>query len=212
MHKIDRITPEPPELAEARKTYSCWDDFPYQKKKQVRDTLLIMQNLLCAYCERQLHEDSYTEEDKWDGHIEHFRRKNIKFHPELTFVWNNLFYSCLTSNTCGKHKDRYVKTKEQYDLLIDPGEDNPEDYFVFDKEGRLAIREGLSEAAREKASFTLNAFNLNETRLVQKRKECLRAYEWLKEYSSGDRQRYLCELRQQPFVTAIFHYFGERVV
>lgn len=211
MHKIDRSISEPQELTYARENHSCWDEFSTQNKKQVRDTLLIMQDFRCAYCERQLHADNHTEEDKWDGHIEHFRRKNVHFHPELTFVWDNLFYSCLTGNTCGKHKDSFVKRKEEYTSLIDPCQDNPEDYFVFDHTGRIAIRSGLSDCDQKRAQFTLDAFNLNEPTLKKKRKETLKEYEWLKNYSLEEQEKYLADFTSQPFVTAIYHYFGKKV-
>ena len=211
MHKIDRISPEPQELISARENYSRWDEFPSREKKQVRDTLLIMQDFRCAYCERQLHPDNYTDADQWDGHIEHFRRKDQHFHPELTFVWDNLFYSCLIGNTCGKHKDFFVKSKEDYVLLIDPCKDNPEDYFVFTCTGRIEIRSNLSELDQKRADFTLKAFNLNEPGLVRKRKTTLDSYKWLKNYSREEQDENLLEVQQQPFITAIYHYFGKRI-
>ena len=211
MHKINRISPEPQELISSRKKYSNWNEFPSNEKKHVRDTLLIMQDFRCAYCERQLHLDNHTDAEQWDGHIEHFRRKDRHFHPELTFVWNNLFYSCLVTNTCGKHKDLFVKRKEDYALLIDPCKDNPEDYFVFTHVGRIEIRSDLSEIAQKKADFTLKAFNLNEPGLVRKRKTTLESYNWLKDYSQEEQDQILSNLQHEPFITAIYHYFGKLV-
>lgn len=210
MHKIDR-SPEPQELISARENYSNWDEFPSGEKKQVRDTLLIMQDFRCAYCERQLHSDHHTDAEQWDGHIEHFRRKTQHFHPELTFAWDNLFYSCLIGNTCGKNKDSFIKRKEDYAMLIDPCKDNPEDYFVFTCTGRIEIRSDLSELAQSKAAFTLKAFNLNEPSLVQMRKNTLKSYEWAKKHSQEELEEILSDLQTRPFITAIYHYFGKRV-
>ena len=133
MHKLERTQPEPPSLKSARENgLSDWDEFPTSDKKTVRDELLMMQNFRCAYCERTLHDVSNEAENKWDGLIEHFRRKDQNFHPELTFVWENLFYSCCTGATCGNCKDNFVNDKSQYALLIDPCKENPEDFFIFD--------------------------------------------------------------------------------
>lgn len=110
MHKLVRSCPEPQALAEARQSgVDDWDHFPSAKKKEVQFDLLVMQDERCAYCESAL--------DLAEGHIEHFRRKNKDWFPELTFVWDNLYYSCQCNGTCGRHKDRVLK-KDQVDRLI----------------------------------------------------------------------------------------------
>lgn len=181
-------------------------------KKTVRDDLLLIQNFRCAYCERKLHDANDEDEDKWDGHIEHFRRKDLYFHPELTFIWENLFYSCTTGATCGRYKDGYITKKEQYHLLINPCEDNPEDFFVFDNSGRVLPCSGITDQDKARAEFTIKTFQLNEPKLRLKRKEMQKKYDWLKKYSLQDIDIYLNSVQSEPFITAIFHYFGKRVV
>ena len=212
MHKLTRTT-EPAELIQARvKKLPDWDSFPRSEKKAVRDELLLMQNFRCAYCERKLHDVSSENENKWDGHIEHFRRKDQHFHPELTFVWENLFYSCLTKATCGKHKDDYVYSKEQYALLIDPCKENPEDFLFFDDRGKISIRTGLSEENKKRAVFTIKAFHLDDPVLTKERESHLKKHEWVKTYPVEFINEYLKSISDDPFVTNIFHYFGRRVV
>lgn len=213
MHKLTRTLPEPPALVTARrKNVSNWADFSPQEKNTVRDELLRMQNCLCAYCERSLHASDNENEVHWDGHIEHFRRKDANYHPELTFVWENLFYSCLTEETCGRSKDHYISDKSQYDLLIDPCKENPEDFFVFDINGRIAIRSNLTADQTKRAELTINAFNLNEPRLTLKRKEYFKIFKELRKNADFDIVSYLKGIEPPPFITAIYHFFGKRVV
>ena len=215
MHKLQR-TEEPQELVQARVDETPdWDHFPGKAKKKVRDELLLMQDFRCAYCERKLHDVSSDEEDQWDGHIEHFRKKSPLFFPELTFAWENLFYSCSTGSTCGRHKDHYIdqpERKDLFDLLIDPCKDNPEDFLAFDDRGRIFARSGLSEENKKRADFTIKAFHLDDPALTQKRKECQKRYEWMKKVSIEDIGPYLTSINNEPFLTAIYHYFGKRVV
>lgn len=214
MHKLVR-TQEPSELVQARKDgIRDWDDFPTKAKKVVRNELLRFQNCRCAYCERKLRVINPAI-DEWNGHIEHFRKKDQQFYPELTFVWANLFYSCKTGATCGRHKDHYikdVKQKSQFDLLIDPCRENPEDFLGFDTQGRIFVRSGLSDENKKRAEFTIKAFCLDDPALTQERRDCLRQHEWMINYSVEEIKSYLQSIADTPFVTAIYHYFGERVV
>lgn len=215
MHKLTRPQQEPQALTTARTSqYPDWNHFPQNEKNQVRDELLRMQNFRCAYCERAINEN-HEVEDGYNGHIEHFRRKNVNFYPERVFDWENLYYSCLTSLTCGKYKDKYIKTKEQYDLLIDPCLENPEDFFVFDDRGRIAVRNGLKGSEIKRAEFTIKAFHLNEPRLIKLRKDVQKQYcSWIKQYPREQILKYLHndDILNAPFITAIYHYFGERVI
>jgi len=223
MHKLNRPSEEPEVLASARENNLDWDHFETSHKDVVRDALLIMQNFYCAYCERKIHKfediplpDGSTRE-MYNGHIEHFRRKNQNFYPELMFDWNNLFFSCMTNSTCGKYKDHFIKSREQNDLLIDPCVDNPEDFFIFTSLGTIEIRSELNAPERnrdkQRALFTIKAFNLNDPNLVKLRKETIDGYSWLKNLPKKDLDENLQNMHQNiPFITAIFHYFGKRVV
>lgn len=218
MHQLSRIDyPEPEALQRIRTSTPVeewnWDSFPTREKKTVRDTLLIMQDFRCAYCERMLHDNEDDQEDKWDGHIEHFRRKNSAFHPELTFIWDNLFYSCCTKQTCGLHKDAFISKKSEYAKLIDPCKENPEHFFVFDVTGKIQVRLNLSDSEKERAQFTIDAFNLNEAKLVQERLNVLKGHKWIKQFEKNKQCEILNAKRSKvPFVTALYHYFGEKVV
>ena len=224
MHKLIRKE-EPVELTDAREVQAThgldWEGFSRlnngQDKRNVQEALLLMQNFRCAYCECALNEH--------EGHIEHFRRKNPHIHPELTFVWANLFYSCQIPGDetslfrCGISKDKQYTPGFDYGLLIDPCVDNPEDYLVFIEKGCVYPRTDLNETDILRAETTIKMFNLNEHEegnehnLVVSRKNAIAKYKWLEGQSADIIDSYLNELKDsEPFITAIFHYFGRRVV
>lgn len=218
MHKLTRPWPEPTALGKARSTAGMnWDDLDILDRDSIRDALLDMQAHRCAYCEcslkGQIDGAGDVQRQVWNGHIEHFRRKQSSFHPELTFDWNNLFYTCLSDGRCGNYKDQFIKNKAQYQKLIDPCLDNPEAFLVFSSNGLIAVRSGLSSADRTRAEFTILAFNLNAPRLVQRRKELLKGYKWLQTCPDEDQICCLSTMKTDgtPFITAISHVLGKRV-
>ena len=215
MHRLTRPYPEPEALQKARNADPAidWDHFPTRHKKTVRKALLDMPDYRCAYCERKIHDVSNEQEDIMDGHIEHFRRKDSAFHPELTFDWDNLFYSCSERETCGHHKDAMIRDKNEYASLIDPCKENPEHFFVFAASGKVHVRSGLTENEQKRAQFTIKVFGLNAPCLIRDRLNLLNGFLWLKECSNEDRMLFLNDSRTQvPFITALFHYYGEKVI
>lgn len=126
-----------------------WSDVSDIEKGELWLALVAMQGFRCAYCECELFDRS--------RHIEHFRQRGRN--PAGTFEWNNLFGSCNSLESCGKHKD----TCGLYDpvVLIKPDDENPDDFFVFIKDGTIFPRAGLSAAAQLRAQETLRIFNLD---------------------------------------------------
>jgi uncharacterized protein (TIGR02646 family) len=215
MHHLTRPYPEPEALQKARKAKPSidWDHFSTKDKKTVRDALLVMQDCRCAYCERTIRDVGDEQEDKWDGHIEHFQRKDSSFCPDLTFVWENLFLSCNNGQTCGHRKDAVIREKNEYADLINPCKENPEHFFVFAESGKVHVRSGLTETEQKRAQFTIKVFGLNAPCLIRDRLNLLNGFLWLKDCSNEDRMSYLNDSRTKvPFITALFHYYGEKVV
>lgn len=203
MHKLSRQPTEPNALYYAREKCKDWGDLAVCKyRSRIAEALCQMQNNLCAYCECKLENGA--------GHIEHFR-KRVLF-PELTFCWENLFYSCMSEKHCGRKKDRNVTRKEDYLNLIDPSKENPEYFFVFTYDGKIASRTSLSTRERKRAEVTIEVFNLNDPALVQARKNTIKQFEWLMGYKNCV-DATLSELPHgQPYITAIYHFFDKRVV
>lgn len=121
----------------------------------------------CAYTELPL------ELEKNNSHIEHLKRKDSTFFPELTFEWSNLFISCNSDDFGGKYKDgKYLKGKTKADnaLILNPALENPIDFFELKNWGELTIKEGLHGTAKIKAEETIKAFNLNHNSLQERRR------------------------------------------
>lgn len=201
MHKLVRPLAEPSGLKSAKKRGEEWENLLPEERAGVRKALLEMQHNRCAYCERAVSEDK--------GHIEHFRKR--KLYRDKTFEWKNLFYSCCENFSCGKLKDNKVHNQEENERLIDPCEENPEDFFVFDAQGKIAVRSTISVRDKQRADFTIKAFGLNDSRLVQARRGNLKRYEWLKE-QPDEIPEHLKTIDKEPFITSIYHYFGQRLV
>lgn len=173
MHKIVKSA-EPNFLLSIRKKNITWDDFSEkypQEKKCLSKQLIEDQKGLCAYCEKSIKDG--------DGHIEHFIKRSLKI--ELTFNWNNLFYSCMGTGAethCGKHKDPKIKELTENKKLIHPVFDTPEDYFEYSIDGHISVNTNLQPQEKERANYTIKIFNLNSPSLVNKRQN------WWKQISS----------------------------
>jgi uncharacterized protein (TIGR02646 family) len=167
-----------------------------------------MQGRRCAYCEGDV--------DVLGQHIEHFRRKGAW--PHLTFAWENLYWSCDESGSCGHYKDHGAGQYEVADL-IEPCLDDPDRFFRFRSDGTITIRPGLAPAERRRAEETLRVFNLNPQwgRLRNMRKAAVSTYlsmvdpdvgfsqdEW-REFFDGE----LREAATRPFYTAVRHVLTE---
>jgi len=229
MLKLDRTSvPEPPCLKAFDYTIHTWDDFKNPCRRVVRLALQRIQGqqlvtddendeaeyilgLRCAYCESQIF---------FGGHIEHFRRKNEKHFPELTFEWTNLFLACASTEHCGHYKDRPGALPYNPDELIKPDVDDPDKYLYFHSSGEVRVRnnQGLSPDELRRGSETIRVFNLRDSRLSGLRRAAVSSYisrnpnilESLMEFSPEDRQEYIqmeIEATQwQPFSTTIRHF------
>jgi uncharacterized protein (TIGR02646 family) len=133
----------------------------------------------CAYTELPL------EYEKTNSHIEHLKRKDSAFFPELTFEWSNLFVSCNSDDFGGKYKDgKYLKGKTKADnaLIINPALENPNEYFELKNWGELTIKDDLQGIAKTKAEETIKAFNLNHNSLQDRRREMIQS---VNDYKNG---------------------------
>lgn len=148
MHKLQRGN-APACLANYRHGRDNWGDVQPSEKATIWAELEAMQGKRCGYCEADISNNQ--------KHIEHFRQKGRD--ATVTFLWSNLFGSCNREDSCGKHKDRCA-TYPPADL-IKPDVDDPEHFFVFVSDGTIAVRHGLSDPDRHRATETLRIFNLD---------------------------------------------------
>lgn len=148
MHKLQRGN-APACLAHYRHGRDNWGDVTPGEKATIWTELEAMQGQRCGYCEADI--------SNGQKHIEHFHQKGRD--ASVTFLWSNLFGSCNREDSCGKHKDRCAVYPPAN--LIKPDVDDPEHFFVFVSDGTIAIRQGLSDPDRHRATETLRIFNLD---------------------------------------------------
>lgn len=168
MHWLDRnVADEPKCLAAYTHPKHTWDDVN-PCKPAIRESLEKMQKGRCAYCEGPLYHDA---------HIEHFRRKNAAYFPQLTFSWTNLFLACESRDHCGHYKDRPTAPPYNPDDLLKPDEDKPDDFFFFHgSTGDVLVRGGVDPVAATRAEETIRVFNLNQRGLRAARRKRLERY------------------------------------
>lgn len=214
MRKLDRTTcAAPPCVGGYQHGAHSWDDVTPAHKAEIRTHLETLQRRRCAYCEGDI--------DTLGQHIEHFRRKGDPAYRHLTFDWSNLFWSCDQTDSCGHFKDHGAGPYNVNDL-VNPCADDPDAFFIFQSDGTISIRHGLSTADQHRASETLRVFSLDAEwgRLRAMRKIAVSGYvndadtAFNAGWTPDDIRAYFAEELQiaqsLPFYTAIRHVLTER--
>lgn len=208
MRYLDRsMVPAPTGLATYRRERHAWDETV--SREPIRDALLRLQAGRCAYCECDLETETTA------PHIEHFLPRS-RF-PELTFDWNNLFYSCTHArDSCGAFKDALASSSSP-ETLIKPDVDDPRAYLFFTSDGRVRSRFGLDAKQAHRAAETIRVFGLSCPRLRGQRKAALSGLKRLrdeasKELDAAEAAEYLADeaeaLAALPFSSARLDVLG----
>jgi uncharacterized protein (TIGR02646 family) len=168
MHALDRNTVPIPACLIAPPAEWDYSDLRGNEKEEIRTRLLELQRHRCAYCERR------TGDQRDDGHIEHFR--NQVEHIHLRLSWGNMFWSCNDEKTCGKHKDKCDRATGPRatfnpNHLIDPSQDDPNNFLLFVVDGTVRPRDGLDEENERRAKETLRVFQLADSAYLRKSRE-----------------------------------------
>jgi uncharacterized protein (TIGR02646 family) len=152
------------------KVKGAWENEDISKiRPQLRrDMLLEEQSLLCAYCEKEI------DDNPQNSNIDHFKTRNL--FPELTLEYSNLLVSCNTDERCSNFKDSHIKNKEEYDNIVNPAFENPNDYFDYLPTGEII-------AKNEKGQFTIDIFNLKDKSLTQCRLQIVKSLIHLEKFS-----------------------------
>jgi uncharacterized protein (TIGR02646 family) len=215
MKKLDRKSiPTPSCLGGYQHGKDQWNQVIAEHKVEIRGQLQLMQGRLCAYCEGSL--------DELGEHIEHLRPRAR--HPQRTFDWNNLYWSCEQDDSCGRYKD-HSAGKYDVDELVDPCCHNPDDYFRFRGDGSIDFVKNLSTSDEQRAKETLRVFNLNPMRgrLRTMRKSTADIYNTqepnivreLMDWDEDERRHFIEEelhrTSDKPFGAVIRHLFVDMV-
>lgn len=121
----------------------------------------------CAYCESHVVHIDY-------GDIEHFRPKS-KF-PELCFQWDNLLLSCKICNDKA-HKGDHFPGSEEGGPFVNPTEENPGDFFLFEFDPDTGTANVLPK--NERGQTTEQFLGLNRKELIKHRSTVVRKMVYL---------------------------------
>jgi uncharacterized protein (TIGR02646 family) len=168
MFKIAKNEPKYFTVAKSKvklsKIKSAWDDghINSTRGKLRADILLDEQSLICAYCEKAIDDNPNC------SNIDHFKTRNL--FPEETLNYHNLLVSCNSHDRCSSFKDKNIKYRDDYENIINPVVENPDEYFDYLITGEIV-------AKNSKAEFTIYIFQLETNALIESR---LQVYEALK--------------------------------
>ena len=141
---------------------AVWKDFSYAAPAvyaSACEALKAEQSSMCGYTEIYF-------AGGVKGHIDHFVKRD--HNPRKTFDWQNFIYATRDDAFGARYKDSKIG-KEEYDAILNPVVDHPEDYFEYDYVGRIYPKEGLTSADSQKAERTIELFNLNHPTLCRRR-------------------------------------------
>lgn len=184
MFKITKV--EPDFFTQAKSTVKlplvsdAWRDPAIEViRPQLREHILMQeQNGLCCYCEKKM--DSHPK----NSNIDHFKLKAGHLFPQKTLEYTNLVVSCNTTGRCSSHKDKKITSKDEYDHIVNPIDENPDDYFDYLLTGEIVP---INDNA--KATFTIDIFKLGRNEsdsLSQARKQLAETLRYLSNLSLED--------------------------
>lgn len=87
--------------------------------------------------------------------------------------------SCNSLGRCSNYKDQNIGLAD-YNKIINPVLDNPNDFFNYHLTGEIYPKHSLSPSDKERAESTLELFQLNHRGLIEERKNIFRQLERLK--------------------------------
>lgn len=200
MLTLDRTrAQEPHALKQAKREKCTWDNLSSEQRSEIRQCLAEWQHHLCAYCERPIKTGSATP----SCHIEHFLKRDL--FPGKTFEWSNLFLSCSNEDTCGKAKDKSIKRNDaqKNESLIAPGKACAS-IFVVTALGRMGVHEACPQELRERAQLIIDAFNLNDIKLVSQRKNIFKQFKDLPDCSCEEQIELLTSIIDKVGFPSVF--------
>ena len=158
-------------LAAAKDKGWNWDDFfhnDHDGHTLCTEQAGADQGGVCGYTELPLWGKGVTK------HLDHYRKKAI--YPKLTFDWNNLVCAAKDNRFGADHKDKLIdgrSAETTYAGILNPVEDEAQDYFYYDTDGKMIAYGSLDEEKSRMADETIRVFNLNETELVSRRRSLI---------------------------------------
>lgn len=164
---------------------ASWNDFHNSKRtpglaRMCRDYILMNeQSFLGGYTERFLLGNDNL-------HIDHFRKKGMNWPNDVTFDWNNFIVEDRNADYGACYKDLHTNDMSDYDLLLNPVTDYPEQMMTYEPNGTIVAKAGLSMEERQKVNFTICRFNLNHNKLRKMRENVIKIISGYESLSDDD--------------------------
>ena len=200
MRKIDKGDPVPSVIAFVSQRHpQRWEEAK-EESRAWRDYILEHeQHCLSGYTEERLRIDN--------SHIDHFRKRTL--FNTLIFNWSNFIVDRINNDTYGaKYKDTVVKTSVENDRLINPVTENASRFFKYELNGKINVADGLTDEEKERAIYTRDAFNLNESSLVDRRRKIINIIR--ESYNDLSDDEILVALEAEGFTSVVEQLLNER--
>lgn len=164
MRRIDKGMPIPSFVDFVRgHPHADWDDSFGIRHLWRKHMLENEQHYLSGYTEIPVRMES--------SHIDHFRKRDW-FHT-LTYDWANLVVDSMDETFVARYKDNFIKNKGDNEKLINPVREDAARFFKYELTGKITAADNLNDIDKERAFFTIDAFNLNEGSLKDRRKRIM---------------------------------------
>lgn len=165
MRKIDKGEPMAEFVQFVRSHDSCrWDDTAGISRLWREYMLEYEQHQLSGYTELFLPNPDRT-------HIDHFKKREL--FNDLVFSWDNLVVDSKDDSFGARFKDNHIHSQQDNERLINPVSEDASYFFQYESTGRIIPAVSLTDDERQRAQYTIDMFNLNESSLQDRRKRIL---------------------------------------
>lgn len=168
--------------------------------EEVKTALKTMFQNKCAFCESHITHIDY-------GEIEHFKPKS-KF-PDYCFEWENFLLSCSICNGKANKGDKFP-LEDENGPLINPVEENPDDFFKFEFDENMKIY--MLFPKNERAKTMLKIIKLNRDDLAEKRTLDLLKIKFFKEEILKTRPEIISEFKKRFSVKDEYYAFIKNIL
>lgn len=199
MRKIDKGTPMPSFSEFVNKHHPTkWEDAKEVSRTWREYILEYEQHRLSGYTEEPLRIDN--------SHIDHFRKQSL--FNTFIFDWDNYIVDSVDETYGAKYKDKYVKSIADNEKLINPVFEDASRFYKYEVNGKIDVAEGLNKSDYARAAYTRDAFNLNESSLVERRRVIINTI--LDSYTDLSDEMILEALVAEGFTSVVEQLLKER--
>ena len=161
MKHIDKQQPYPDFVSFVQNEHPTnWDDIHHSKwypnlYQDCRYEMLVSeQGGLGGYTERPILNSGHL-------HIDHYRKKGMNWPQDVSFDWNNLIVEERAIQYGACYKDKLTKDVGDYDKLLNPVTDFPEQMMSYLPNGEVLSKTDMDADDKKRVEFTIDRFNLN---------------------------------------------------